>query len=209
MGDELLDSKQFPLGNWIQRGDIAQWWQQGLHKFAFDPVGGRYIVLGFYRTACDTTGQIVLNEVHKQSHLLGEEKVSFFGISTDLEDKSERDVEARFSSIRFLWDTDGSLDRAYGVGGVRQWIVLNPMLRVIAVIPFRPDGSDRAELLDLLEFTSAAREFPGLRGTCAHSCAVGRLRTRVVPASHCSVQASWGSGERFHAGSRGQGRREL
>jgi len=161
MNNASPDNKQFLLGNWIQRGDIAQWWQQGRHKFVFDPVAGRYIVLGFYRTASDATGQAALDEIHKRSHLVREEKICFFGISTDSKDKSERNVAARFPSINFLWDADSSLNRTYGVGASRMWVVLNPMLRVVAVIHFRPDGSDRSELFNLLDMLPPPAHFLG------------------------------------------------
>ena len=60
--------------------------------------------------------------------------------------------------IRYFWDFDGTIGRLYGalpldakpgsgpVSARRFWIVLDPMLRVRNVVPFRPDGSDRAEI---------------------------------------------------------------
>ena len=54
------------------------------------------------------------------------------------------------------------MNRAYGVGATGLWIVLSPMLRVVAVIDFRPDGSDREELARLLEGLAPPSRFLGL-----------------------------------------------
>ena len=60
MADSAEPHQAFVLKGHIQRGDPAPWWRQGRHRFAFDPAGGRYIVLCFYGTARDAMGQAAL-----------------------------------------------------------------------------------------------------------------------------------------------------
>ena len=61
MGENADPNQAFILPGHIQRGDPAPWWKQGLHRFAFDPAAGRYIVLSFYGTARDAVGQMALD----------------------------------------------------------------------------------------------------------------------------------------------------
>jgi predicted 2-oxoglutarate/Fe(II)-dependent dioxygenase YbiX/peroxiredoxin len=147
--------------NRIQCGDMAPWWEQGAHKFVFDPVRSRYIVLGFYATAVDDIGQAALQALQKNHRLVDNGKVCFFGISNDPKDESERRVNEAFSSIQFLWDFGGAVNRAYGVGSSRVWIILNPMLRVVCILPYRADGSDREQLIETLDGLPPPSEFLG------------------------------------------------
>jgi predicted 2-oxoglutarate/Fe(II)-dependent dioxygenase YbiX/peroxiredoxin len=151
MADITQQHQAFALKGHIQRGDVAPWWNQGRYKFAFDPVGGRYIVLGFYQTARDFVGRGALSALNDHRRLVEEEKVAFFCISSDRKDHEELKLDRDFSSLEFLWDFDATINRAYGIGSSRLWIVLDPMLRVLEVIPFRPDGSDKQQLFDILD----------------------------------------------------------
>ena len=139
----------FDLPSYIQRGDVAPWWRQGRYKFAFDRAAGRYIVLGFYGTARDAIGQAALRAVRESRHLTDTGKVSFFCVSSDPVDATESGVATSFAGLDFMWDTDGTVRRAYGVNS-RMWIVLDPMLRVVEVILFNIDGTHIRVLTELL-----------------------------------------------------------
>jgi predicted 2-oxoglutarate/Fe(II)-dependent dioxygenase YbiX len=151
MADPDSHHKAFALKGHIQRGDPAPWWNQGRYKFVFDPVGGRYIVMSFYGSARDAVGQAALRAVHDHCRFVDDGKVSFFCVCSDLKDKTELNIDKSFPTLQFLWDTDATVNRAYGIGSSRLWIVLDPMLRVHEVIPFRADGTDVQQLLNLLE----------------------------------------------------------
>lgn len=141
----------FALKSHIQRGDAAPWWNQGIHKFIFDPFAGRYIVMGFCGTTGEDACQRALHALHDLRHFVEAEKAYLFGVLSDQQDRAERTLAPTFSSIQFVWDAEGSMNRAYGVGSQRVWIVLSPMLRVIEVIPFHADGADLQQLATLLE----------------------------------------------------------
>jgi predicted 2-oxoglutarate/Fe(II)-dependent dioxygenase YbiX len=150
MTDTAQQHQAFALKGHIQPGDTAPWWNQGRHKFVFDRVAGRYIVMGFYGTARDAIGQAALRALHDHRRFVDDDKASFFCVCMDPRDKTELNVDKNFPSLQFVWDLDGAVHRAYGIAH-RIWIVLDPMLRVLEVLPFSADGADISQLLTLLE----------------------------------------------------------
>jgi predicted 2-oxoglutarate/Fe(II)-dependent dioxygenase YbiX/peroxiredoxin len=140
----------FALREHIQRGDLAPSCTEGPYRFFFDKFPGRYLVLCFYQEARDAVGQAALRALHEQRKLVEQEKLAFICISSNPAERTELNLHQDFPSLTFLWDSDASVKRSYGVGRVRVWIILDPMQRVLDVIPFRPDGSDRQQLFAFL-----------------------------------------------------------
>jgi predicted 2-oxoglutarate/Fe(II)-dependent dioxygenase YbiX len=151
----------FALSGHIQRGDMAPWWNQGPHRFIFDPFAGGYIVLGFFGTVGDAIAQCSLRALDELLRFVDDKKACFFCVSSDREGQTEPKLSKTFSSIHFVWDTDATMNRAYGIGSGRLWIVLNPMLRVVEVIPFRTDGADLRQLSSLIEGLPPPSRFLG------------------------------------------------
>lgn len=151
----------FQLGPHIQYGDMLPWWNQGHHRFVFDGLTGQYIVLGFYKTAGDPIGHNALARLHELCHFV-QDKAYFLCVSGDREDATERRVQETFAPIRFIFDLDGTIHRAYGIGEGRLWVIADPMLRVIETIPYRSDGRDIRQLAALLAALPAPAEFAGL-----------------------------------------------
>jgi predicted 2-oxoglutarate/Fe(II)-dependent dioxygenase YbiX len=147
---DTAQQQDFVLKGHIQPGDAAPWWNQGRHKFVFDQAAGRYIVMSFYGTARDAIGQAALRALHDNRRFIDEDKAGFFCLCMDPRDKAELNVDENFRSLQFIWDLDGTVHRVYGIAS-RMWIVLDPMLRVLAVIPFSADGADIPQLVGLLE----------------------------------------------------------
>ncbi|HEY2616463.1 MAG TPA: 2OG-Fe(II) oxygenase [Acetobacteraceae bacterium] len=161
MAQDGYQHRDFALQPHIQRGDMAPWWNQGPHRFVFDQFAGRYIVLSFYRGAGDTVGSAALHALDELRDLVANDKAWLFGVSLDSDDHTVRHVDAVFPSVEFLWDPDGTVYRAYGIGPGRIWIVLDPMLRVIEAIPFMSDGSDIRSLADLMHALPPPSRFIG------------------------------------------------
>jgi predicted 2-oxoglutarate/Fe(II)-dependent dioxygenase YbiX len=160
MTDSAQRLQAFALKGHIQPGDPAPWWKQGRHRFVFDRVGGRYIVLSFCGNAGDAIGLAALRALHDNRRFVADAKASFFAVCRDPRDQSERNVEQSFPTVQFVWDFDGEMHRAYGVAH-RVWIVLDPMLRVIEVLPFSADGAEIPQLLGLLERLPPPSQYPG------------------------------------------------
>jgi predicted 2-oxoglutarate/Fe(II)-dependent dioxygenase YbiX len=100
---------------------------------------GRHIALAFLGSASGRGSEAALAALQAKRRLVDEGKAAFFAIVSESGSGAEIALEARFPSIRFLWDGDETV-RAFGVD--LSWVILDPMLRVIDVAPL--DDSDRA-----------------------------------------------------------------
>ncbi len=145
-------------------GDPAPWFRQRSTSnpdYAFDTVAGRYVVLCFFGSAADAGAQAALRSVRAHRALLDDTRACFFGISLDPADAQGR-VQESLPGVRFFWDFDRSVSRLYGAVAAdagedgssfemrRFWVLLDPALRVVALVPFAPDGSAGNALFDLL-----------------------------------------------------------
>ncbi len=144
----------------LATGDPAPWFTQVLDEepYAIHRSGGRYVVLCFFASAADEAGAAAMAAAAANRGLFDGVKASFFGISLD-----RKDVERLAPEPAWFRDFDGAVSRAYGslphdftpkdmnVPARRFWIVLDPMLRVLKVFAFAPDGSDRAAVFAFVE----------------------------------------------------------
>lgn len=161
----------------LQVGDPAPWFSQNSTsnpQFHFETVAGRYLVLCFYGTGSDEAGSAALKAVQEtQRNLFDDDKIAFFGVSSDPSDLSEGRAKQVLPGIRQFWDFDGKVGRLYGalphsteadqrqVPVRRFWMVLNPTLRIRAIFPFREDGSDREEVMAYLRDLPPVDRFAG------------------------------------------------
>ena len=159
----------------LQVGDPAPWFRQKSTSnpdFAFDTVAGRYIVLCFYGTGADEIGRGALAAFQEQHRsLFDDDKIALFGVSVDPADLAQERAKQILPGIRHFWDFDGKVGRLYGAlphdgpgAGVplrRFWMVLNPTLRVRAIFPFKPDGSDSGEVAAYLRALPPVVRFAG------------------------------------------------
>jgi 2OG-Fe(II) oxygenase superfamily len=130
--------------------------------YALDVVAGCHIVLCFYATSADAPGAFAIERVWANRKYFDDRCISFFGLSLD-----SRGAEGRMREptpgIRFVLDSDWTMSRLYGsipkdarhgtgpIKARRFWIVLDPQMRVLHVVPFVADGSDAATLFRLLD----------------------------------------------------------
>ena len=130
-------------------------------RYSFDSAAGRWLVLCFFGSAADPAAQAALKAVAARPDLFNDSFASFFGVSNDPSDESQGRIANRVPGYRFFWDFDLAVARRFrmvpedaspgaALALVRCWLVIDPTMRVKAVVPFRPDGSDRAEVLAIL-----------------------------------------------------------
>jgi len=158
-------------------GDPAPWFHQrstSNPNYAFDTAAGRYIVLCFYCTAGDTQGRAAIQGVLSNRQHFDDVRCCFFGVSLDPRDEAEGRVRESMPGIRFFWDLNGAVSRLYGalpkdaepskapVTARRFWIVLDPTLRVLRVVPFATDGSDVTTLFAYLDQLPPPGRFAGI-----------------------------------------------
>ena len=160
----------------LSPGDPAPWFHQrsfGNPRYAFDTAAGRYIVLCFFASAADAHSRAAVQAVLSRRGLFDDERASFFGVSLDPRDESEKRVADSYPGYRYFWDFDGTASRLYGVvpreappGSAqvtarRLWVVLDPTLRVLRVVPFADDRSDIPAVLAYLERLPPPARFAG------------------------------------------------
>src|SRR5438477_4764285 len=98
---------------------------------------------------------------------------TFFGVSTDPRDESEGRVAQSLPGARYFRDFDGTVGRLYGsipigakpgepVPARRFWVVLDPTLRVLQLVPFSEDGSHVVRLFSFLDSLPSPARFAGI-----------------------------------------------
>jgi predicted 2-oxoglutarate/Fe(II)-dependent dioxygenase YbiX/peroxiredoxin len=164
----------------LQPGDPAPWFQQrsfGNPRYVFDTVGGRYVVLGFYASAAIPRMAAALARIHRRRDLFDDVHATFFGVSLDPQDESAGRVADRYPGCRYFWDFDGKVSRLYGALPLEDpalaghaplqqpvrpcWMVLDPTLRVLNVIPIGDDGGDLDGLFAFLAALPPPARFAG------------------------------------------------
>jgi len=159
----------------IKPGDPAPWFHQRTPanpRYTFDTAAGRHIALCFFGSAGDARAQAALKAVLARPDLFDDHHAAFFAVSNDPSDETAGRLTNRVPGFRVFWDFDLTIARLYGAAPKsahpptvplsRFWVLLDPTLRVIAVIPFRDDGGDTAEFLSLVENLPPAARFAGI-----------------------------------------------
>lgn len=155
----------------LQPGDPAPWFRvQSIANpdFRFDTVAGRYIVLAFLGSARHPRARQAIGDVFRRRDLFNDEKASFFGVTADPSDPVDHRVADHYPGYRYFIDRDLAVARLYGAASLdgdapqvmMRWIVLDPRLRVMSVIPFRDGGEDIQQLFDLLESLPEVDHYP-------------------------------------------------
>ncbi len=118
--------------------------------------------------------QAALEAVKAHTDLFNDFTASFYGVSCDPMDKAEARVQDSYPGYRHFWDFDHHVSKLYGAAPVtpapegngmhyrRIWYVLDPTLRVLGVVPFRPDGSDAAAVLAYMDTQPPPARFAGV-----------------------------------------------
>ncbi|MBS7691844.1 2OG-Fe(II) oxygenase [Pseudomonas lalucatii] len=126
-------------------------------RYVFDTAAGRYIVLCFFGSAAEPLSARVLELLAAERRRFDDDNLCFFGVSVDPEDERQQRVTCRLPGVRFFWDFERAVSTLYGAQQAdgqyrRVSYVLDPLLRVLAVLPFASDAQAHVrELLALLD----------------------------------------------------------
>lgn len=139
----------------VDPGEAVPWFTSSTpsrERFTFDTVAGRYIVLSFLGSSADPTAARVLTDLLARREHFDDEQASFFGVTVDPRDREKQRVRDLLPGIRFFWDFDRTICNLYGTqretGAIRQiTYLLDPRLRVIAVLPILPGGEGHVDAL--------------------------------------------------------------
>ena len=139
-------------------------------RFELGLAAGRYIVLCFFGSAGDASGQDLLSVLASRRSLFDDDNIAFFGVSADPADEAR--VFQDLPGIRFFWDFDLEASRLYGSvledapsppqSYRRQWFVLDPTLRVMGRGDAGEQGEGAGALIAVLESLPPASRFAGV-----------------------------------------------
>jgi peroxiredoxin/predicted 2-oxoglutarate/Fe(II)-dependent dioxygenase YbiX len=157
--------------------------------FHFDTVAGRYVALCFFGSAADPATRAMLAEIFRHRRLFDDEHASFFGVSADPADERRMPSRGMLPGFRMFWDGDATIAERYGlVRGrgdragrrfARATVVLDPRLRVLAVLPVDDAATHAARLVAFVA------GLPPLAGDAASSAAPVLVVPRVFEPEFC------------------------
>jgi len=145
-------------------GDPAPWFiapSPNNPRYHFDSVAGRYIALCFYGSAGNPAIAQMLAALRQRGDVFDDGHASFFGVGADPADGQEKRVEERIPGFRLLWDFGLKIGARYGVCSEPAataeasryqptTFLLDPALRVLAVLPIADPAAHAQHLLDLI-----------------------------------------------------------
>ena len=165
----------------LTKGDPAPWFHQrnpANPDYAIDSAAGRYLVFCFFGSAADARARQAIHAAMQQRSLFDDIRCAFFGVSIDPADEAQARVKEIYPGYRYFWDFDLTISKLYGaVPGNAQgpiadadyrrfWLVLDPLMRVVANVPFQSDGREQPALFNLLA-SQPPPDQPGIGETSA------------------------------------------
>ena len=146
----------------LTTGDPAPWFAARTRANAtyhIDTAAGMYLVLSFYGSASLPYAQTLLSEVTGAWRpYFDDTKCAFFGISTDPADETQDRLPHLLPGVRHFFDHDFKVSESYGAiyseGDKRRHapftLILDPLMRVLAVVPMNDISAHNATLGRLL-----------------------------------------------------------
>jgi predicted 2-oxoglutarate/Fe(II)-dependent dioxygenase YbiX len=123
----------------IALGDPVPWFDAPLitdGAFHLQVAAGRWIVLSFLGSPENPRAQAELAALLADARLFDEDRIMFYGVLTAPPSDPTPYVSRCTPAISFIADYDGAVSRAFGAATMPRTIVLDPMLRAVADIPW-------------------------------------------------------------------------
>lgn len=136
----MTTAEGVPLSG-LMSGDVAPWFRTqtlgGIENFEFNTIGGRHVMLLFMASAANPASQVALRMMAENRDLFDDHNAALFGVTRDPEDGPTGRIVQMIPGIRWFLDYDGAIARQYGAlaeggGDTPFWLLLDPMLRVVA-----------------------------------------------------------------------------
>ena len=142
---------------------------QGI-QFAPDAMAGRYLVFCFYG-ADDALGRAAIAAVRRERERFDDARAAIFFVGTDAADQTSGRYPDAMPGLRFMWDLDASVSERLGaapLGGGnapaqrrRFWMLVDPSLHVLQVIPLAGEDGGADALFDALDGLAQPARFAG------------------------------------------------
>lgn len=149
----------------ITLGDPVPWFEAPLvggGSFSLQVAAGRWIVLSFLGSATDPRTQAELTQLLCDPRLFDDERLVFYGVLAAPPGDVASYAKMSTTAIGFLADYDQAISRAYGAADAPRTIVLDPMLRAVADIPFDAPGGHAASVSAVLRSLPAVDDSAGV-----------------------------------------------
>jgi predicted 2-oxoglutarate/Fe(II)-dependent dioxygenase YbiX len=161
--DKLADGS--PGGNLILGDPVSRFATHTIMGVPFDlsVAAGRWIVLCFLGSPSDPRGMHELGELLQERHLFDEDRLTVHGIFTEPPADPMPLAAMSGPALSFFADYDGAITRAFG-GGARS-VVLDPMLRSVANIPWDYPAGHSQTLRGVLKSLPPVGEADGIEMT--------------------------------------------
>jgi predicted 2-oxoglutarate/Fe(II)-dependent dioxygenase YbiX len=120
-------------------GDPVPWFEAPLiadGSFSLQVAAGRWIVLSFLGSPQNPRVQAELTELLRESQAPDPDRLVFYGVLTTPPADPTPYLGLCSPATAFIADYDGEISRSFGAEGQPRTIVLDPMLRAVADIPW-------------------------------------------------------------------------
>lgn len=146
----------------LRPGAFAPWFHapalSGNPNFAFNTVGGRYVLMLFYGSAGHAMAGPALDLVRQNRALFDDDRACFFGVTVDPADTAQGRIAQELPGIRHFLDHERAVSQLYGAlpdgpgtdAYLPHWVLLDPALRTIAALPIAEGERIFAELRRLV-----------------------------------------------------------
>jgi len=149
----------------IVLGDPAPWFGAPLvggGAFNLQVAAGRWIVLAFLGAPGSPRVDEELAALLRDTQLFDEDHLVFYGVFTAPPGDPAPYVKLSTSAISFIADYDGAISRRYGAAATPRTVVLDPMLRAVADIPFDYPAGHAPSVRDVLTGLPAVDDSAGV-----------------------------------------------
>jgi predicted 2-oxoglutarate/Fe(II)-dependent dioxygenase YbiX/peroxiredoxin len=123
----------------ITLGDPVPWFSAPLigdGAFNLQVAAGRWVVLSFLGSPDDPKVKDELAKLIHDARLFHEDRIVFYGVFTAPPSDPSYYIALNTFAISFIADYEGAISRAFGASDMPRTIVLDPMLRAVADIPW-------------------------------------------------------------------------
>ena len=149
----------------IVLGDPVPWFTAPVisgGSFSLSVAAGRWIALSFLGSPADPRAERELAEMLEVFRLFHEDRLVFYGVLTALPQNPAPYLKLSTSAMSFLADYDGEISRLFGAATMPRTIILDPMLRAIADIPWDYAAGHAQTVREVLKSLPPVEDFAGV-----------------------------------------------
>jgi len=149
----------------IVLGDPVPWFGAPLlvgGSFNLQVAAGRWIVLAFLGSPADPRAAKELAELLREAHLFDPDRIVFYGVLTAPPADPAPYGQLCTDALSFIADYDGAVSRSFGAAAMPRTVVLDPMLRAVANVPWDEPAGHAQTVRGLLRSLPAVDDAAGV-----------------------------------------------